>query len=259
MAYASQAGRARTQPKSPQAHAICDRCNFRYNFVDLRVQYEWRGATLGPIGNILVCDTCYDTPQEQLRATVLPADPVPIIDARPELYVQDSQTLIGVGVTTTSYPQGIPIISQSVLGGTSSSGPATVPPVTGPTSQPNARGHLNPSSQGLDPLAQMPLVKATQWAQRISVTSIVANGTPTVTVNCSAVHNLNSGAQVAIWGTSNSLVYGVYSVTVVTATVFTVVANANVTTGNVATSTTIVQTMNVGAPYGVTAVPQTGV
>ena len=66
MSYASQAGRARTNPGSPDAHAICDRCGFRYNFKDLAFQFDWRGPTLKNL-YILVCDECLDTPQEQLH------------------------------------------------------------------------------------------------------------------------------------------------------------------------------------------------
>lgn len=258
MAYASQAGRARTNPKSPEAHAICDRCGFRYNFVDLRVQYQWRGATLGPIGNIFVCDICYDTPQEQLRSIILPADPVPIINARPELYPQDSTTYIGTGATTTAYPSGIPVISQQVLGGATVND-TILPQVIGPNLGPNSKGQLNPSVIGADPNAQMTPVKDIQWARKLPITSIVTNGSPIVTVNCSAIHQLTSGSQVAIQGTSNTLVYGIYSATVTTATVFTVQANANVASGSVATPTTIVQTVNVGLPWNVTQVPNTGV
>lgn len=258
MGYASQAGRARTNPKSPAAHSICDRCGFRYNFVDLRVQYEWRGPILGPIGKIYVCDRCYDTPQENVRTIVLPADPVPIIDARPELYPQDSTTYIGTGATTTAYPSGIPVISQTVLG-QQDSVTAIVPQVIGPNLGANPKGQLNPSVIGADPNAQMTPVKATQWARRIPITSIVTNGSPIVTVNCSTTHQLTSGMQTAIWGTSNPLVYGIFSVTVTTATVFTVQANANVASGSVATPTTIVQTVNVGLPWNMTQVPNTGV
>lgn len=89
MAYASKAGRARTSSTSPQAHAICDRCAFRYNHVDLRWQYDWAGASLIN-RRILVCKTCYDTPQEQLRAIVVPADPVPIVNPRVEPYQWDA-------------------------------------------------------------------------------------------------------------------------------------------------------------------------
>jgi hypothetical protein len=258
MGYASTAGRAKTSSKNPQAHAICDRCGFRYNFVDLRVQFEWRGPVLGPIGNIRVCDICYDTPQEQLRAITLPADPMPIVQARPELYAQDSTDYIGTGATTTAYPSGIPVISQTVLGG-ETAGDTILPQVIGPNLGPNSQGQLNPSVIGADPNAQMTPVKAIQWARRIPITSIVTNGSPTVTVNCSTTHQLTSGMQTAIWGTSNPLVYGIFSVTVSTATVFTVQANANVTAGSVATPTTIVQTVNMGLPWNVTQVPNTGV
>jgi hypothetical protein len=83
MGYASRAGRARTSPTSPQAHAICDRCGFRYNRVDLRFQMDWAGAVMVN-KRLLVCDRCYDEPQAQLRAFVIPADPVPVSNPRPE-------------------------------------------------------------------------------------------------------------------------------------------------------------------------------
>lgn len=89
MSYASQAGRARTNPRNPQAHAICDRCGFRFNWVDLKWQMDWRGAALQNL-RILVCSDCYDTPQDQLRAIILPADPTPIINARVENFVAAS-------------------------------------------------------------------------------------------------------------------------------------------------------------------------
>ena len=102
MAYGSQAGRARTSASSPQAHAICDRCGFRYNHVDLKWQYDWRGAQLANV-RVLVCDSCTDTPQEQLRAIVLPADPTPIINARVENFVTDEAG------SATGQPYGAPV------------------------------------------------------------------------------------------------------------------------------------------------------
>lgn len=257
MGYASQAGRARTNAKNPEAHGICDRCGFRYNFNDLQWQFDWRGAKLQNL-RILVCDICLDEPQENLRAIVLPADPVPIINARPELYAQDSTDYYGTGTTTTAYPSGIPVISNEVLGGATTDD-TIIPQPIGPNSRPNQFGQLNPSVIGADPNAQMTPVMDVQWARRIPITSIVANGTPTISINCSAVHGLTTGQQTAIWGTSNSLVYGIFTITVTTATVFTVQVNANVLSGNVATPTTIVQTVNVGLPWSVTQVPQTGV
>ena len=87
MGYASKAGRARTSAKNPQAHAICDRCGSRLNHVDLSWQFDWAGA--GLINKrILVCDDCTDTPQQQLRSIVLPADPPVIMNARPEYFLQ---------------------------------------------------------------------------------------------------------------------------------------------------------------------------
>lgn len=109
MAYASKAGRAKTSARSPQAHAICDRCGFRYNHVNLRWQYDWAGASLIN-RRILVCNTCYDTPQEQLRAIVIPADPVPIINPRVPNYAQDaSNTRVTSGQDTINSNTGIPV------------------------------------------------------------------------------------------------------------------------------------------------------
>ena len=86
MAYASQAGRARTSPSNPQAHAICDRCGFRYNLVNLSWQFDWAGASLIN-KRLLVCNPCNDNPQQQLRAIVLPADPVPVQNPRIQDFV----------------------------------------------------------------------------------------------------------------------------------------------------------------------------
>lgn len=85
MAYASIAGKARTSARNPQAHAICDRCGGRYNHVDLQWQNEWAGATVMN-KRLLVCRNCLDTMQPQLRSIILPGDPPPIINPRPEAF-----------------------------------------------------------------------------------------------------------------------------------------------------------------------------
>ena len=111
MGYASQSGRARTSATNPQAHAICDRCGFRYNHVNLRWQYDWRGASLQNI-RLLVCNTCYDNPQEQLRAIVVPADPVPIVNPRVQDFVTAEQnTRTTSGSNTVDPTTGIPVIN----------------------------------------------------------------------------------------------------------------------------------------------------
>lgn len=67
----------------PVAFAQCDRCSKWRNRPDLIAQNEWAGTHLFDTG-ILVCkDTCYDTPNEQMRTIVLPPDPLPVINARP--------------------------------------------------------------------------------------------------------------------------------------------------------------------------------
>jgi len=111
MGYASKAGRARTDARNPQAHAICDRCGFRYNHVALRWQYDWRGASMMNI-RLLVCDTCYDMPQEQLRAIVIPADPIPIQNPRTQDFVTaETNTRATSGQNTVDPETGIPVIN----------------------------------------------------------------------------------------------------------------------------------------------------
>lgn len=76
-------GHVRVDPSHPQAQAVCDICDRNYNLVDLRWQFQWSGNRLINL-RYLVCEKCYDTPQEQLRAITLPPDPVPVLNPRPE-------------------------------------------------------------------------------------------------------------------------------------------------------------------------------
>ena len=108
MGYASRSGRARTSARNPQAFAICDRCAIWYNHVNLRWQYDWAGASLVN-KRILVCNTCYDEPQNQLRAIIIPADPVPIVNPRVEPYAWDEIDRRQVyGYNATNPSTGIP-------------------------------------------------------------------------------------------------------------------------------------------------------
>ena len=77
-------GRMRVNARAPTASAICDRCGRLFNHKDLVWQYDWRSERLTNL-RILVCTSgCWDEPQEQLRARILPPDPTPIANARPE-------------------------------------------------------------------------------------------------------------------------------------------------------------------------------
>jgi len=109
MAYASQSGRARTSSRNPRAFAVCDRCGIWYNHDQLNWQFDWAGASLIN-KRILVCRTCYDEPQNQLRAIVIPADPVPVMNPRVESFIADETNYRTTsGQDTVNYPTGIPV------------------------------------------------------------------------------------------------------------------------------------------------------
>lgn len=83
MGYASRSGRATTNPAAPRAFGVCDRCGFWVNHFKLIWQHQWQGTQLVNL-NLLVCEPCLDIPQPQLKARILPPDPVPIANPRPE-------------------------------------------------------------------------------------------------------------------------------------------------------------------------------
>jgi hypothetical protein len=83
MGWASQSGRAVTDPSYPRAFAVCDNCRFWYNHYQLRWQREWAGTQIINKG-FLVCERCLDVPNPQLKARLMPPDPTPIGNPRPE-------------------------------------------------------------------------------------------------------------------------------------------------------------------------------
>lgn len=98
-------GRATVNVKQPRAFAVCDRCGFLYNHHQLKWQMDWRGPMLQNL-RILVCPTCYDMAQEQLKTIVLPADPIPIMNARPENYTDADNPLSTIYNNIGSLIQG---------------------------------------------------------------------------------------------------------------------------------------------------------
>lgn len=109
MGYASRSGRAKTDAKNPRAFGVCDRCALWYNHDTLSWQMDWAGASLIN-KRMLVCRTCYDEPQQQLRAIVVPADPVPIQNPRVESYAWDSIDRRQIsGANIISPKTGIPV------------------------------------------------------------------------------------------------------------------------------------------------------
>lgn len=102
-------GRAKVSTRNPEAFAICDNCGFLYNHSELRWQLQWAGNKIVNLKQ-LVCRRCNDIPQTQLRAIVLPADPMPVMNPRVQNYqaaVTDYRTTSGQN--TVDPDTGIPI------------------------------------------------------------------------------------------------------------------------------------------------------
>jgi len=243
-------GRARVSSKNPQAFAICDRCAMLYNHVDLQWQYDWAGASLIN-KRMLVCRPCLDTPQQQLRAIILPADPVPVINPRVEPYAFD-QTDNLVAPTPTIYgsttgipiPQGEELVTNDGLNITSQE-----------VGAPSLRMNI-----GLDPNAIMPLSGTVHFDVLLPVLSITSNGTTVINVTCSSPHNLTSGDQIAVFGITDAAAMGFYTVVVTTATAFTYEVMADIPQRSLGmTSGTRIVTASVGIPYGNLQIPIVGV
>jgi len=84
MAWASKAGHATTDPSAPEAFGICDRCGFTYNLArDLPWQFDFRGPRLANL-RLRICRPCQDTPWEFYKPIVVPPDPLPVLNPRPQ-------------------------------------------------------------------------------------------------------------------------------------------------------------------------------
>jgi hypothetical protein len=235
MAYASRSGRARTNAKKPSAFAVCDRCGIWTNLVSLKFQYDWRGATLQNL-RLLVCDRCYDTPQEQLRAIVLPADPEPKMNARVEQFAQDESDYRAVSKIPRIDPNtGLPF-PQNDLRITMDSQNRVTEPYGAPV--------------GDDQNAVMPYNGATQQAFAIplALLSVTSDGSATVTVTCSAVHGLQTNSQVSVEGLNWSPACGIYTAVPTTATAFSYMTYGANPNGSLLTSTTLILTALMGLP-----------
>ena len=237
-------GRASVSSRNPRAFAICDRCGFLYNHDRLQWQFDYAGA--GLINKrILVCSPCLDTPQNQLRSIILPADPVPIMNPRVQDYAAaETDNIATSAPTVTDFWTGIPI-------------PSTTDIVT--QDGQNLTTQVIGAPVDLDANAVMPLNNNVQYGVVLPVLSIFSNNTSTITVTCSSPHGLSTDDQVAIEGASDPIADGFYSVTVPSATVFKYTVIPKVASQSFLTSTTRVITVLVGLPYNYTQIPQTGV
>ena len=237
-------GRASVSSSNPRAFGICDRCGFLYNHIRLQWQYDYAGA--GLINKrILVCNDCNDTPQAQLRAIVLPADPVPIQNPRVQDYAAaETDNVTTSAATVYDSVTGIPIPSTTNIV-TQNGQNMTTQPIGEPT--------------GLDQNAVMPLYNQSAYRVNLNPLSVIANGTTIITVTCSAAHGMSTNDQIAVEGLSVNSANGFYSVTVTSATAFTYEVTSAIPAGSLLQTTTLMVTALVGLPYGYTQIPQTGV
>jgi hypothetical protein len=243
MAYRPH-GRANVNPASPRAFARCDRCGFIYNHIKLKFQYDYRGPQLQNL-RFLVCDTCYDKPQAQLKPIVLTEDPLPILNARPEDYGYANNPELSMLVSAAPDPlTGIPVPTDETL-----------------ITEDGIYIALQPTGKpvGLDPNAVPPLNGTKHFNVTLPVLSVTANGTTVITVTCNSVHGMVDNDQIAAEGLSNSVAMGFYSVKIVSATVFTYEVASPIIAGSLLTSTTRIATVDVGLPPNFTQIPQVGV
>ena len=254
MAYASKLGRARVSSRNPQAAAQCDRCGLIYNHNRLRWQYDWAGASVIN-KRILVCDICYDVPQQQLRAIVVPADPVPIMNPRTTDYAQAETNTRITQSNTVNTPTGIPVPGGDTRI-TQDDNTRVTQQTGGSTADINQQPGLDQS--GIMPLQTINTAVAAYY-RTIPVLSVTSNGAAgNAVVTCSSAHNLSTGDQISVEGLSVGTANGFYTVTVTTATAFTYQLNPVLSAGSLLTNTTKMVTANVGLPYNTDQIPQTG-
>jgi hypothetical protein len=236
-------GRASVSSNNPRAFGICDRCGFLYNHNRLQWQFDYAGA--GLINKrILVCNPCNDVPQAQLRAIVLPADPVPIMNPRVQDYQSASSSDVTVSAPTVYDPvTGIPIPSNTTIV-TQDGIQVEMQPIGRPT--------------GLDANAVMPITNGLNYRVTLNPLSIIGNGGKTVTVTFSSAHGLSTNDQIAVEGLTVGNACGIYSIIVTTGTAFTYQVNYDIPAGNLLQGTTLMVTALVGLPYNYNQIPLTG-
>jgi hypothetical protein len=80
--------RAEVNPNHPQGWGTSDRNGHVGNLAKMKFQYDWAGAKIIN-KRILVHEDELDIPQRQLGVLIIPPDPLPLMNARPESYATD--------------------------------------------------------------------------------------------------------------------------------------------------------------------------
>ncbi len=242
MGYASRSGRARTSSRDPRAFAVCDRCAMWYNHHQLRWQFDWAGASLIN-KRMLVCNTCYDQPQNQLRAIVVPADPTPIVNPRTEPYAYDSSNKRQVsGYNTTNASTGIPVPGGATRV-TSAGGAATTDPRVTQTTGEGAGG--TNQLPGTDPNA----------VTYRTITNAVDNGSGLIRLTVATTNGMITNQSVTVREVDGvSAANGNWTITVVNSTQIDLQGSAF--SGSYASGGYVINSPSL--PYGFTEIPRTG-
>ncbi len=106
-------GHAEVNPRAPVSFAICDRCSRQFNINMLSWQWQWAGPRLQNT-RFLVCRSCMDVPQPQLKPRILPPDPHPTLNARPENFlVDDFNYQVTQNDEITVAQDDVPLVGQN--------------------------------------------------------------------------------------------------------------------------------------------------
>lgn len=83
--------RAAVDPTSPRGWGTDEKSGFIGNLENMQWQFQWRGTQL--VNTRILCyPDMLDVPQRQLGTIIIPPDPPPLMNARPEQYAIDEQT-----------------------------------------------------------------------------------------------------------------------------------------------------------------------
>ena len=110
MAYRWHPKNSETDPDNPRAWASADCCGFIWPLHKLTFQYAYQGSTMPQNTGFLICPKHLDPLNPQDTPYILPPDPPPIYNARPENYALDESSDLGTedGDTITT-EDGVPI------------------------------------------------------------------------------------------------------------------------------------------------------
>ena len=96
---------------NPEASARCDGAGEIVKHSDLKKQMRWSGSRLVWTG-MMKCSRHLDHPQEQDRLLVLAANPIAVMNARPDL---DSETTLSDFTADFSSDFGSKLVSKTTL------------------------------------------------------------------------------------------------------------------------------------------------